>query len=104
MPGFNLFPHFVDTHFSQRGRLGRIIPALLDVNKTVAVAMDENTCLYYNNGVGKVLGQNAVYIVNLAKATNIERHPFLKISNVMIDYLTEGDSYNFENYTMISNK
>lgn len=56
MPGFNLFPYFVDTHFSQRGRLGRIIPALIDVNKTIAVAVDENTCFYYNNGIGKVLG------------------------------------------------
>jgi cyanophycinase-like exopeptidase len=29
MPGFNLTPFLIDTHYGARGRLGRIVPAMV---------------------------------------------------------------------------
>lgn len=29
MPGFDFVPFFTDTHFDARGRLGRVVPAMV---------------------------------------------------------------------------
>jgi hypothetical protein len=38
-----------DSHFDSRKRLGRIIPALKDCNKTIGLGVDEKTAFYYND-------------------------------------------------------
>ncbi len=40
MPGFNMVPFLSDTHFDNRGRLGRIIPALIQLKMDLGVGVD----------------------------------------------------------------
>lgn len=40
MKAFGFTKFLTDTHFDARGRLGRIIPSLIDLNKKIAVGID----------------------------------------------------------------
>jgi cyanophycinase len=40
MIGFNFIPFLIDTHFDQRGRLGRMIPALVQMKKNIGIGVD----------------------------------------------------------------
>jgi cyanophycinase len=65
MQAFNMVDFVTDTHFNARGRLGRLIPVLVDLSSPFGFGVDENTSFYYNNGIGTVYGWNGVTIVDL---------------------------------------
>lgn len=64
LPGFGFVNFAVDTHFDARGRLGRIIPGLAQLNAKVGVGIDEGGCIYYKDGIGTVYGKENVFIVD----------------------------------------
>lgn len=73
-PGFNLFPYgLVDTHFSARGRAGRIIELAMETQVPVAYGIDEETALVIE-GVGQssvemeVLGLYGVHRFDTSQA------------------------------------
>lgn len=73
-PGFNFFPYgLVDTHFSARGRAGRIIELALATHVPVAYGVDEETALLIE-GVGtggidmEVLGLNGIHRFDTSNA------------------------------------
>jgi cyanophycinase-like exopeptidase len=48
MQGFGFIDTFqIDTHFDQRGRLGRLVPVLSDIRTSIGVGIDEFATLYY---------------------------------------------------------
>jgi cyanophycinase len=65
MPAFNLLNFTTDTHFNARGRLGRLVPVLIDLKEKFGIGIDENTSLYYENGMGSVYGWNGVTFCDL---------------------------------------
>jgi cyanophycinase len=97
--GFGLFSYgLLDTHFSERGRQGRIVRLAADTRKTMAYGVDENTALVVTNAdtTGaqmQVLGQNGVLIFDLSQAT-VGSGTYWSISGVKATYLTAGDSFN----------
>jgi cyanophycinase len=94
MPGFGFLPFLVDTHFDARGRLGRIIPAIVSMKKDYGVGVDESSAFFYDNGKAKVYGKNGAFIVDITKATlNIQT--YFGINNVIVHYLTSGDEFDF---------
>jgi cyanophycinase len=60
MPSFGFLNFTTDTHFNARGRLGRLVPVLIDLKDKFGFGVDENTSLYYENGIGTVFGWNGV--------------------------------------------
>lgn len=96
--GFGLFSYgLLDTHFSERGRQGRIVRLAADTGKTMAYGVDENTALVVSNADTasaqmQVLGQNGVLIFDLGQAT-LSTSPSWSISGVKATYLTTGDSF-----------
>lgn len=98
--GFGLVPLLLDTHFDVRGRLGRIVPGLVQTKYDVGLGLDEPACLYYDNGIGRVYGRGGAFIVDITKA-NRNQKQYFTISNVMVNYLTVGDSYNFTESKLI---
>lgn len=96
-------PFPADTHFNARGRLGRVIPVLLDLKETFAVGIDENTSFFYDKGFSTVYGANAVTFVNNS-AASIRPADYLIIQNSTVTYLTEGDTYNFTSGVLQSAK
>jgi cyanophycinase len=97
--GFGLFNYgLIDTHFSERGRQGRIVRLASDRSKTVAFGVDENTALVVRdadtpNVKMNVIGQNGVFIFDLSAAT-LGTGSSWSISGVKATYLTNGDAYN----------
>ena len=65
MPAFGFVDFVTDTHFNARGRFGRIVPVLIDLKQKFAIGVDENTSLFYDNGIGKVYGWNGVTYFNV---------------------------------------
>ena len=84
----------LDSHFSERGRLGRLLVALEKTDIDVGVGVDETTALVVNvdddgNSIGnwRVIGDNYVTIARLdSDATDIQ--------NADVSILSSGDEYN----------
>ncbi|MCX7921439.1 MAG: cyanophycinase [Clostridia bacterium] len=97
--GFGLFSYgILDTHFSERGRQGRVIRLAFDTSGTMAYGVDENTALVVTNADTnsvemEVLGQNGVFIFDLSKAYK-GTDSFWSLYNIITTYLTKGDKYN----------
>jgi len=53
---FSLLDFLVDTNFDQKGRLARLVPALIGLNTQVGVGIDAGACFSFRDGVGKVYG------------------------------------------------
>lgn len=97
--GFGLFSYGpIDTHFSERGRQGRIIRLASATGKSSAYGVDENTALVVTNADTssarmEVVGQNGVFVFDLSQAT-VGSGSSWSISGVKASYLTSGDSFN----------
>ncbi|WP_017651182.1 cyanophycinase [Fortiea contorta] len=69
-PGLGFLPGVViDQHFSQRGRLGRLISALLQEPAVLGFGIDENTAMVVTDNQIEVIGQGSVTIVDESEAT-----------------------------------
>lgn len=90
----------MDSHFDVRGRLGRLLVALRDTDRTgLAIGPDEGTGIRIREKVGTVFGLGGVYIVDASHAVwssgTGPSNP-LSVSGIKLHYLTEGDTYNFD--------
>jgi len=98
--GLGFFEYgLLDSHFSERGRQGRIMRLAADLGIETAYGVDENTSLIVKDpGTDavsfEVLGEGGIFINDLAEATVGEKNGFWTISNASATYLTEGDTYN----------
>jgi cyanophycinase len=65
-PGLGLIDGVVvDTHFAQRGRIGRLSGAVARHPGVLGIGIDEDTALLVNaSGRGRVLGSGVVYVVD----------------------------------------
>ncbi|PSB06489.1 cyanophycinase [filamentous cyanobacterium CCP2] len=75
-PGMGFLPNVVvDQHFAQRGRLGRLLSAMLQKPKVLGFGIDENTAIIVNGNEIEVLGEGAVTVVDESGVTynNLDR-------------------------------
>lgn len=94
----------VDTHFTQRGRIGRLIPFIArlwkDNNKDIlGIGIDDCTALLIEpTGIGKVVGQGSVTFVSRSSETEEIVKPGypLAYTHVKYDQLTEDFTYNIK--------
>ena len=93
----------MDTHFDARGRLGRIVPALSQINSTLGVGIDESACVYYKDGIGTLYGKNGAFVVDTSSTLKVESQYF-HLKNIKLHYLTEGDSFNFKTRKLTTSK
>lgn len=78
-PGMGFLPGVViDQHFSQRGRLGRLISALLQEPADLGFGIDENTAMVVTDSQIEVIGEGAVTIVDESEATHNNIDEILK--------------------------
>lgn len=94
--GIGLIPLglIVDTHFDERGRLGRLIAALRDAKCRFGIGVDEGTCMSLKDQVGSVMGDHGVFILDATQATYPEGPNFI-VEHLKLHYLTDGDSFDF---------
>ena len=64
-PGLGFLPGVViDQHFSQRGRLGRLIAALAQQPAVLGFGIDENTAIVVTDSQFEVIGEGSVTVVD----------------------------------------
>src|SRR5262249_38241198 len=74
--GLNFMPGLIiDSHFSERGRLGRLLSALAARPEALAIGLDENTALVVTgSGRGEVIGEGVVTFIEVSRSTRNELH------------------------------
>jgi cyanophycinase len=101
-PGMGFLPGIaVDQHFSQRGRLGRLISALVQQPAIVGIGIDEDTAVIVDGDELEVVGKGSVTIVDESDAThnNLEgllRDEGLAVCGVKLHILAQGYRFNLK--------
>ena len=94
-PGLGFFPWgMVDQHFIKRGRFGRLVVGMLASGVKRGFGIDENTALFVEGTIGRVIGEYGAFVFDLAEA-NVDR-PGRLIENIGFSYADNGDSCDLE--------
>ncbi|WP_342128892.1 cyanophycinase [Hydrogenophaga sp. OTU3427] len=88
----------IDQHFSERGRLGRLLSVLAQRPDMLGVGIDEDTALVIERGLSvEVVGQGAVTLVDgrqlRSNFDDIDSHERLEMLNVRVHLLPAGRRY-----------
>lgn len=99
-PGLGLIGGvIIDQHFTERGRIGRLIGAVAQNPKNLGVGIDEQTAIVVERGNGfYVLGSGAVYVIDGSEVSysNIAEEDLkktLSIYDVRMHVLSQGDRF-----------
>ena len=97
--GLGLFTvGILDTHFSQRGRQGRLVRLGMLLNVGLAFGVDETTALLaITNGEStdfEVVGEYGVSVFDLRKASGSDSNAInFRVSGISLSYFTDGDKF-----------
>ncbi|WP_034691030.1 cyanophycinase [Kaistella palustris] len=91
----------VDTHFVQRGRIGRLFQAVVNNPRTLGIGLGEDTGLYIDGDVMTAIGSGLVILVDgrFIKDTNLTNidlgHP-ISIDNLIVHVMSQNDFYDLK--------
>ncbi|WP_185967962.1 cyanophycinase [Thalassotalea sp. PS06] len=100
--GIGLFPFGItDTHFSERGREGRLVNLLKQTPARFAFGVDEATALVVgwqeiDKPLFRIVGQGGVFIVQQSPQQSAQHNPQLGPEQVYTHYLTRDDVFTLE--------
>jgi cyanophycinase len=109
-PGMGFLPGIViDQHFAQRGRLGRLISALIQQPAVLGFGIDENTAIVVAGDEFEVIGHSAVTIVDESNTTHNNLDGLLKdealaVCGVKLHILPQGYRFNLKTRQPIAPK
>jgi cyanophycinase len=88
----------IDTHFSQRGRHGRLISAVAQYPHDLGIGIDENTALVVKDDIFEVIGEGAVTVIDAGGLTytnvpDLEPDEGLALYNVKLHILPAGHRF-----------
>jgi cyanophycinase len=98
-PGLGLIEDvIVDTHFTERGRIARLLSALALNPRQLGIGIDENTAIVVRNNKLRVLGSGAVYIldgtpITYSSLTDRPGERVLSIFDIRMHVLASGDEF-----------
>jgi cyanophycinase len=89
----------IDTHFSQRGRHGRLISAVAHYPHALGLGIDEDTALVARDGIFEVIGRGAVTVIDAGELTytnvpDLREDEGLALFNIKLHILTAGHRFN----------
>ena len=96
----------VDTHFVQRGRIGRLFQAVVGNPKTLGIGLGEDTGLLITDGnMMEALGSGLVILVDGRKIadtnlTQVEIGKPISIKNLIVHVMGKRDLYDLRNHEM----
>lgn len=109
-PGMDLVKEtMIDTHFSQRGRHGRLLATVAHYPQDLGIGIDEKTAIFIRNYEFEVVGEGVVTVMDGSKMTHSnlpyrkENEP-LAMFDVCIQVLPQGYKYNLKTRQPISPK
>jgi len=103
-PGMGFLPGIVvDQHFAQRGRLGRLLAALVLQPAVLGLGIDEDTGIIVNGDEFQVVGSGAVTVVDETEATHNNLEGLLKdeaiaLCGVKLHILPHGYRFNLKTH------
>ena len=107
-PGIGLIGDeiLVDSHFDRRGRLGRLLVAMRDTEKTIGIGVDEGTGLSIQNEIGTVIGHQGVFVIDASQAVYGPpgKERLFLAEGIKLHYLTKGDRYDFWSKNALQSK
>src|SRR5690606_35798963 len=90
----------IDQHFSQRGRIARLLGAVARNPRQLGLGIDENTAIVVENAKSfYVVGAGAVYVIDGSQVTSsniaddLDESDALSIHGLKIHVLARGDSF-----------
>jgi len=103
-PGLGLTHEIViDSHFAERGRIGRLLGAVAQNPKNLGIGIDEDTAIIVEREERfRVRGSGAVYVVDGTEvdySSLSEKNPegILSVFGVRLHVLGDGDTYDLRN-------
>ncbi|MFB2771845.1 cyanophycinase [Pelatocladus sp. BLCC-F211] len=108
-PGLAFLPGVViDQHFSQRGRLGRLISALAQQPAVLGFGIDENTAMVVTDSQIEVIGEGSVTIVDESEVIHNNIDEILKdeplaICGARLHILPHGYKFDLKTHRPIVN-
>ena len=106
-PGMGFLPQIaIDQHFSERGRLGRFVSALMQQPAVLGFGIDENTAIAVHGDEIEVIGEGAVTIIDVANIshTNLKEtlhDEALAICGAKLHILPDGYRFNLKQRSCI---
>jgi cyanophycinase len=97
----------IDTHFVQRGRIGRLFQAVVGNPKTLGIGLGEDTGLLITEGYKmEALGSGLVILVdgrNIADTnlTQVELGKPISIKNLVVHVMSQRDVYDLNTHDLI---
>jgi cyanophycinase len=99
-PGLGLLDYVViDSHFAQRGRMGRLIGAVMQNPRNLGLGIDEATAIVVEKGERfDVVGPGAIYVVDgsqisYSSLSEERAEGIVTVHDVRLHVLGEGDCY-----------
>lgn len=103
-PGMGFLPEIaIDQHFSQRGRLGRLLAALVQKPALLGIGIDEDTAIIVEGDEFRVVGQGTITVVDESAATHNNLEGVLKdeaiaLCGVQLHILPHGYRFNLKTH------
>jgi len=98
-PGFGLIRDMIiDQHFAERGRVSRLLGAVVQNPRSLGIGIDEDTAILVEQGRLRVLGTGAVTVidgrrVSYSNLTEAGSDRTLSAHDVTLHLLSAGDSF-----------
>ena len=91
----------VDTHFVQRGRIGRLFQAVVNNPRTLGIGLGEDTGLYIDGDIMTAIGSGLVILVDGrfikdTNLTNLQLGQPISIDNLIVHVLSQNDVYDLK--------
>jgi len=99
-PGMDLLSGaIIDTHFSHRGRHGRLLAAVAHYPQDLGLGLDEDTAMIVNKNEFEVIGTGAVTVIDAGAMTYtnlpyVGRDEGLALYGVQLHVLPAGEKFN----------
>lgn len=96
----------IDTHFSQRGRHGRLLAAIAHHPQDIGFGIDENTAMFVSKNRFKVIGEGAVTVIDAGAMSYTDipyatRGQSIALAEVKIHVIPNGYEFDLHERRMI---
>jgi cyanophycinase len=98
-PGMDFLDRMtIDTHFSQRGRHGRLLTAIAHYPRCLGVGIDEDTAIVVRNGHFDVIGSGCATVADFSNLSysnlpRLEKNESLTLHDIRLHVLSAGHRY-----------
>ncbi|HEX6289625.1 MAG TPA: cyanophycinase [Herpetosiphonaceae bacterium] len=89
----------IDSHFAERGRIGRLLGVVAQNPRNLGIGIDEDTAIIVeSNDCFRVIGSGAIYVldgmdVSYSSLSEENRDSVISIDNVRLHVLSNGDHF-----------